>query len=372
MTNDAERWPVGIPRNYDELHRDWGSYIQKRVQLINRTRTPTEELLAYVWEKVIASDLLRKFVDRARSALPLELTAREACTYLGITSNQWTAQMHFHHKGLLRGSVLPDGARTRVFGAWMPTPIRGKLTSMIAVFRFGEIVQVAVAETFTKHGLIGVLPPTRVVDDSNFAGYLRTAIHNYYCNYTRTKSRRERERPFDVFSGPLCDATSASELFGHQDDEGRRYPTSASEELLLSTQSDVDIRAELNRTVDRLRSALPESHQAVVIGLIEDGKTLPEALKAAALGRLHCQTVYSRLGLDARGNTTSGVGPTECRPTIPRSEPVTPRTGSSGLGSPRSTARRTTLPPARGATVVAASRPWSSRTRTSQSPSRPT
>jgi hypothetical protein len=293
MTHDTSNWPLGVPRDYNELSRDWGKHIQNLVLKFNKVGRNTNDLTSYVWEKLLTSDLLKRYVERMRTGTPTGLDALEACIYLGVTWTQWKTQMGFFHKGLPRGPVDPaTGERTRLFGAWMPTPIRGKLTSQVAMFRFNDIVKVGANDTFNKHGQVGTLPAVSRSVDSNFAGYLRQAVHNHICNYVRTKERREKERPFDQFhsftsrvSQSMEDSPDLESLIVDEFN-----PTNGGTARICSP----DVSAELNRWGNAIREKTGE-HSTEIFGLIEDGCTLQEAVKKLDVSAQQRRTIVRSL-----------------------------------------------------------------------------
>ena len=266
-TATVDFWPEGVPRNYEELARDWGKHISNRVSRYNKIARNTEDLLQYIWMCLLKADFLKKYVAKL-STEPTELTALEACAYCGVNWNQWKTQMGFHFNGLPRGPVGEDGKRTRVYGSWMPKPIRGTITSQKAVFKFSDVVRVCAEGVFIKHGTVGTLPPIRSID-SNFVAYLNWSIHNHFCNFVRTKGRREQERSFDSFG-----------IFHQRSDEegtGRGW-----EELLEDEEvgdgTGIEVQVDVAIRLERVREHLG-GHQEALMGHLSDGVTLHEAIQ---------------------------------------------------------------------------------------------
>lgn len=265
MTNPnphLDHWPENVPRDYTELARgEWGKYITKTVARLNKVGRNAEDLQQYIWEKLLSSKLLEKYVDKMRrDTLPTHLTAVEACTYLGIRWGQWLTQMWaFHNKGR-------PGAK------WMPTPVSGSATSRKASFTFEDVVRVAANATFKKHLPIGALPEPKSVD-ANFMGYLKNAIHNHYCNFVRTKERREKERPYDTFSTFTNRVQKMAEPPNYEDllpaDNG--------------CENKAEIEAELSIAIERVR-ARAGAQAEHILGYLDDGYSMPEAIRKLKVG----------------------------------------------------------------------------------------
>lgn len=277
MTVNLDRWPENVPRNYNELARgEWGKYITKTVARLNKVGRNAEDLQQYIWEKILSTDLLEKYVTRMyRDAPPVEaetefyLTAKEACTYLGITWGQWNAKLWYYH-----GKVLRPG------NTWMPLPVTGGQFSRQAKYNFRDIVRVASNATFKKHGEIGTLPEGMVIPedhlettpmksiDANFMGYLKNAIHNHYCNFVRTKERREKERPYDTFSTFTQRTQKMAEPPNYEDmlpaDNG--------------CENKAEVYAELHIRIERIRAHAGDQAKDI-LNFLDDGYTMPEAIR---------------------------------------------------------------------------------------------
>lgn len=272
--NLDERWPENVPRDYNELARgEWGKYITKTVARLNKVGRNAEDLQQYIWEKILSSRLLEKYVERMyRDVAPVEteffLTGDQVCAYLAIRWGQWlTQQWAFHNKGR-------PGAK------WMPAPVTGTPTSRKATYNFRDIVRVASNGTFKKHGEIGTLPEGMVIPedffetgkvksiDANFMGYLKNAIHNHYCNFVRTKERREKERPYDTFSTFTQRTQKMAEPPNYED----QIPADN------GCENKAEISAELHIRIERIRQHA--GAQAIdILGYLDDGYTMPEAIR---------------------------------------------------------------------------------------------
>lgn len=275
MTVNLDRWPENVPRNYNELARgEWGKYITKTVARLNKVGRNAEDLQQYIWEKILSSNLLEKYVDRMyRDVEPVVqteffLTGEQACIYLGVRWGQWLTQMWaFHNKGR-------PGAK------WMPSPVTGTATSRKATFNFRDVVRVASNATFKKHGEVGTLPEGMLIPedgldtnrvksvDANFMGYLKNAIHNHYCNFVRTKERREKERPYDTFSTFTQRTQKMAEPPNYEDmlpaDNG--------------CENKAEVYAELHIRIERIRAHAGDQAKDI-LNFLDDGYTMPEAIR---------------------------------------------------------------------------------------------
>ncbi len=247
----TENWPLGVPRNFDELERDWGKYIANTVARNNKVGRNFEDLHQFIWEKLLGSNLLEKYVEKLMTTAPEEIGVDAAIEFLGINYPQWrTAMYSFHNQKK---------------GHWMPTPAKGTVHSRKAIFAFTDIMKLSeTPKAFTKRAQMKV--PSSRHTDANFGGYLRTAIHNHFANFVRYKERREKERPHDQFH-------QFTNRLQHMAD-----PPPWEEMLVDPRENMVEVGAELSMHLKALAEAVGP-HKAEISILMEDGKTLPEAVR---------------------------------------------------------------------------------------------
>lgn len=172
-------WPEGVPENYDELFRDYGDFVAKRVERYNKVDRNFEDLLQDIWARLIASQVLEKYVERASQTLPPTLMAREACAYLGLTFEAFVKIQQ--HKRV--PSWLPT-----------PTPINGvDPSSDQAVYRQSEILDLDEHLDDLKFAKRTEERTMVFVGAQGFRAYLTQAIHNHFANWCRTRSRKYKD-----------------------------------------------------------------------------------------------------------------------------------------------------------------------------------
>lgn len=489
-SSDQHDWPQGVPRDYEELWRDWGKHIANLTNRFNKIERNLADLHQYIWERLLNSHLLEKYVSRCKRE-PAELSALEACVYLGITWREFHSRMEAYHgsqktevwaaRGMdldprtpppgtivrreyqgrtIEVKVLSDGmleyngqtfksfsgvakaATGAVWNGWkffnlkeaqdaawvmkpdstlMPTPIHGDLYAQDAVFRFCDICALSgltpvlfiektrtvgvevvsaeeaadilglsweifqarmvsflsrekrdaapprltsrgkgidprmpppgtvvrreyngqnievlviddgglqfegcrytsfstiatkiaghevngwvffrlnnsvqwmptpvngdplsaearyrradlikstdkVSEEGSQGGQIGTLPTSTKSLDANFAGYLKQAVYNHYCNFVRTKDRREKDRPFDMF--PQFTARTS-----HMVD-----PPSYEEMIPDGRENRPEIEAELSIQIKRVRDTAGP-HKDQLFEYLQEGYLLAEAIE---------------------------------------------------------------------------------------------
>lgn len=234
------QWPAGVPRDYNEMFRkgsEWVRFIQGRLRTLNKVGRNFEDLYQDMVLRLMSAQVLEKFVQKAMTRLPAEMTAEEMCAYIGITFKkleylQW------------RYSVADDPTkkvRDKQRPIWVPTPIRGGRYSRAAVYSRSDVIDfdrhfdaegsglrrndgkfpVQKRRKFKEEAVFdadGNAIKTRVPvtdDDGNqvfmdvnlyvarqtvfaptgdgFRTYLANALHNHFANYCRTKFRKEKE-----------------------------------------------------------------------------------------------------------------------------------------------------------------------------------
>lgn len=255
-------WLLGVPEDYDTFYREYRPYVEKVLNRYNKAGYDPEmikDLKQFTWTKLIESQLLEKFVAKAkRRKLPKQLSAMAAVEYLGITWDEWLGLMRANHP-------------------WLQ-PISGGAFTASAEFTDAQIRNVEESGLFPIRDAIPTADMTKV-----FRGYLQRAIHHHFANWLRTRSRRHKERPV-----PLgCRIVDNQLASSYEDDDTSweqglvdKDPVSPESKAdLLSAVVGGDVHGYLTATVERINEAVP-GRQNDVFDLIAKGYTLNEAILA--------------------------------------------------------------------------------------------
>lgn len=198
MLDPSFVWPEGIPRDFDELVRVYGTYIEQQVAKYNRKgwEQQLSDLRQHIWEKLIISNLLDRFVVRANTTLPPLMTGLQAQEYLGINKKNWGWWMW-------KAGIPNDWQGTHTSSSratpqkrhrldWLPKPIKGRPNSDTALFRGIDVKLLHESGIIKKRHFPSKRPP---VSGRGFKSYLQRAIRNHWANWCRSHKRRHKERP---------------------------------------------------------------------------------------------------------------------------------------------------------------------------------
>jgi DNA-directed RNA polymerase specialized sigma24 family protein len=123
-------WPEGLPRNFDELVAQYGDYIAKQVERYNKVDRNFEDLFQEIWVKLMESNLLEKFAQKAQETLPPTMTTVEACAFLGIDFSGWDA--------IIREARILKEEQDQYT---IPVPVEGGWDSRVSVMRTADVVR---------------------------------------------------------------------------------------------------------------------------------------------------------------------------------------------------------------------------------------
>jgi hypothetical protein len=270
-------WPVGVPKDNTAFYRDYRVFVERT---LNRYIKPCpsqqiEDVKQHIWMKLIESNTLEKFVQKARfRKLPAKLTATEAVDYLGITWDQWMDLIRQDPK-------------------WLQ-PVEGSLFSASAVFTNDQIRLVEGSGIFTIQDAIPASDMSKV-----FRGYLNQVIHNHFANYCRTRVRREvKDQVLPADNVRVLGGRVASPLEGDTTpweesivDSGSVSPDLCVDLTKACSYEDVDNLVDLNphlaAQVEQINRAVGSSNQNDVFNLIADGLSLKEAILKVLTTRKH-------------------------------------------------------------------------------------
>ncbi len=257
------RWPEGVPRDFNQFFRDYGTFIDKQVMKYNKVTRNFEDLAQEIRMRLVASDLLNKFVKRAAKTMPETLEAKDCVAFLGL---DWAT---FH--GAL---AHQDEAGLYV------RPVDGDLFAKDAVFFTADIKD-----------LDGALPLKRPFDKKcpwvsplGFKAYLTQAIHNTFANWCRTHKRKFRDLTFggaQVFT-PTASGDYIQSGFNEDsfDWESRLVAVALNDEDLLSVVESVEQECAEEDIALRDETGALSSRGREILDYIADGRTVQEAIAA--------------------------------------------------------------------------------------------
>ncbi len=257
------RWPEGVPRDFNQFFRDYGSFIDKQVMKYNKITRNFEDLAQEIRMRLVASDLLNKFVRRAAKTLPEALEAKDCIAYLGLDWNTFHAALA--HQGKVGLDIRP---------------VQGDLFSKDAVFFATDIKD-----------LDGALPLKRPRDKKcpwvsplGFKAYLTQAIHNTFANWCRTHQRKFRD--MTLLGTQVLAPTASGEYIqtGHNEEsfdwESRLVANALNDEDLLSVVESVEQECVEEDFELRDESGALSSRGREILDFIADGRTVQEAIAA--------------------------------------------------------------------------------------------
>lgn len=320
VTKEAS-WPDEIPRNYEELYKQYAGFVATAIRKHNKIGRNFEEQFAFIWKRLIEKDVIGLFLQSAAEKQPKHLTALQACSYAGVSFEQWRVKMWRWHVGTpIRSKHDPKLIIGRRQGGWMPTPVNADefrlasrqrnavrnanriakglppldlgdtigSRSTKALYTIEDVVALLSEEKLSLNGNVrgpfrinrpteaAEVPATMKVTRAHFQAYLSRSIYSDWCNWCRTYKRKwEKDRPMFLRQDEEHDDSSwESEL---------RDPRGAAQETQVV----------LKEAVERLSLTLRESMigldcekrkplaqtEMQMFELLEQGVPLPEAMK---------------------------------------------------------------------------------------------
>jgi DNA-directed RNA polymerase specialized sigma24 family protein len=234
-------WPEGLPRNYDELAKQYGDHIATQVARHNKVAWNLEDLLQTIWLKLIESRVLEKFVARASRDLPPTMLALEACEYLGITFAHWKKNVMY--------TAIKKAEEGDERYSWMPKPIDGSAYSKKALFLTDDILVLDECgyiqeESRTKQRLCPI------VTSRGFKSYLNRAIHNHFANFCRSRKRKySKEHMLDptMVLSPTTDGYRRLG-FSKSEDPNTAWEAALVSAMMIGADDAVDVADQLRRS----------------------------------------------------------------------------------------------------------------------------
>lgn len=282
----SESWPAAIPRDYKQLHAEYGDFIAYVCQRYGRVDQAPADLLQHMWEKLLHADVLKKYVSSltTNSTVPDTVTTLEACALLGIGFGAWRSA-HWSYQVIFKkvlGGRAPEGAKNRGITKernprgerwvlWMPEPlpVDGKVVGPVSAkarFKTKQVIQLAELGYFKG---ICVNLPTPTATPAHFKNYLRRCIKNHFANWVRTNKRRHKERPADMFA-----------QFRDPDGEGFSM-----EDRIVDSNSTgrMEAAVDIARVMGRAETSELLEHKDGLLDLLGEGYSLAEAVKKLGL-----------------------------------------------------------------------------------------
>jgi hypothetical protein len=299
-------WPDEIPRDYKELHEKFGNFVSAQIRKHNKVGRNFDELHAHIWKRLVEKDVISLFMTSVQQKLPRQLTAVQACDFLGVSFEQWRVQMWRFHTGI---PIRSKHDRSVVIGryqhGWMPTPINagefedacvqrnakllaaGKspkaitngLRSRHAIFAISDIERLVEMMKkgegpFKKTGPIQ--PPIIKATKAHFQAYLSKSIYSDFANWCRTYVRKwSQDRPMYIRDG--ADESEENWEQKLEDPGGARQETSAVLKEAVTRISHT--LHESMRGVDTLQCKPVAQTEMQLFELLEQSVPLPEALR---------------------------------------------------------------------------------------------
>lgn len=260
-----------IPRTNDEFAREYSGYVAKLVSRLNNRPENFADLLQSIWLKLLESDIVGKFHERAHESRPEALTTEEVCLHLGITTDSWVDLQARHQLGC---SGL----------GWMPCPIAGDATSLDALWSTDEVERYE-PHAHQHHEMVGeserLIPRAT---SAQFRTYVQRAVHNAYANWCRTNNRRNKDRLIDAFPDQM-----------YRRDEGEAFSL---DDLFDAVQDTERPAARMEASID-VRSVMERlgPQAGTFFDLLSEGYTLREAAKRLKYDRFETQRLVLRLGV---------------------------------------------------------------------------
>lgn len=277
-------WPEGVPRGYTELFTKYGPFIASEVRRRNIVAGNFDDLYQTVCERLVAAQVLPKFVHRVINSkddeLPETITAEEICGQLfkRISFGAWRSKMWSYHKVFkqdLKGKVpqkgkthgtIQRGKAVVSWVSWMPTPVSGGYGSPKAVYKTSDVLEIVDFGYFRDLGFDTMAWPKRKIQPHHFMGYLARAIHNAWYNFCRTVKRKHKDRTGDSFP-----------QFRNPDGE---FDTNWEDALPDTETSVVDVEMAIDyRQVIEGRLAMTEQQKGEIGHLLKGGHTIVEAVR---------------------------------------------------------------------------------------------
>lgn len=168
-TNDAIfEHPYHIPRSNDEVVQGYASIVVSAVRRHLKYGIAFEDAISEVWLKLLASDIVRKFLNTATKYFPTTITVDEAVEFLGVSWDAWCKMVDNYPQA--------------------PAPTKGSAKDPAALLESEAVLTLDRCGYFTERHDFRRLPSSSVTL-ARFENYLRVAANNHMKNLLRTQDR---------------------------------------------------------------------------------------------------------------------------------------------------------------------------------------
>lgn len=243
-------WPVGLPRDFDEMYRTFKDFVEKKVQSYNKVERNFEDLLGEIWLKLIHADLLNKFVARAARALPETIFAHEAADLMGLTWEEFTIALYHMPKSKMGLNFNPvevtDDNKLVDVKMKRDHKLGVAIVDREALFKISDVE--ALDDAYPKYGQAARTLPRRItleLQSLGFKAYLTQAIHNHFVNWCRTRKRRYQDLLLPATAIVQVTDTGAYQHTGHNfeatDWESRLVSLAMNDEDMLTVVEAVEL-----------------------------------------------------------------------------------------------------------------------------------
>jgi hypothetical protein len=216
-----------IPTTYKELHTKYAGFVASALRKHNKVGRNFEELNSYIWKRLIEKDILKLFRESLTNKLPRNVSALQACDYLGISWDTWRkAQWAYHCGEAIKSHRDPNRIIGYRLGHWMPLPndwkeceSRARRTNGLliekgyaprlvsygchrpdAMYLSDEIVRLSKMGFFENpaESKLPEVKPTK----AHFQAYLSKSVFSDFSNWCRTYARKwSQDRPMYIRDG---------------------------------------------------------------------------------------------------------------------------------------------------------------------------
>lgn len=160
--------PSYLPHNDKELMDQYSVAIARLVRCRVKFGVDTEDAINDIWVKLLAANILVKFMRAWPKRISIQLGTDETLDFLGVEWSQWQHMRQHYDKA--------------------PNPAKGAASSDTAVYYTQDICNLDQSGYFKKRG-IRFLPPNCVTKKA-FDSYLMRAAKHNLANLFRTLDRR--------------------------------------------------------------------------------------------------------------------------------------------------------------------------------------
>ena len=221
------------------MFTEFKGFIERLVRRYDKIGRYTEDFVADINYKLIASDFLASFRTYHQEHLPEMVTGAAIPALLGINWGQWRTAQWYRTQGLRQYSEGYRINREPKPVLIAPIPVTGRGGSKKAVYYTEEVL--ATAPFFKKKTMVPL-----IVRRAQFENYLRVSVRNHFKNCIRTIGRHDQ----DIYKAPNEDGSSwENDIEEHQD--------TAKEEILVLMRAHSLLGKNYHKVLQMLDNKVP-------------------------------------------------------------------------------------------------------------------